>query len=481
MTRKTRRQFLQRTGAGALGAVLLTHTKPTEAKSVERKRPNILLIVTDQQSATMLSCTGNPWVKTPAMDSLMDEGMRFEKAYAANPVCLPSRFSLLTGYYPTAVGSRHNGQAKGAERFAPLAMGHAFRKAGYETAYGGKIHLPGAMNKIENCGFDFICKDQRDQLAAECAAFLKKPHEKPFLLVASLINPHDICFQAILAHNQKSHFSRANTAVNRMREAEKMPEGVSEEAFYKTHCPPLPANHEPTSPEPKGIAVGLTDRKFKPWIREHWGEKEWRLHRWTYCRLTEVVDRQVGVILKALKEAGLDDDTLVVFTSDHGDMDAAHRMEHKTWMYEEAARIPLIVRKPGLTKAGHVDREHLVSNGLDIFPTLCDLAGVTPPQELPGQSFAPLLDGSKPKAWRKNLMVEGQFSFGVTDGRYKYMLFDSAGPEEMLCDLKTDPGELKNIAADPACADVLARMRKALAAQARAHNVKLPYPVPGTA
>jgi choline-sulfatase len=487
MEQTTRRRFLKRAGAGVLGAAMLARCIPAAGPAADRPaapktpagKPNILFIMTDQQSATMLSCAGNKWVKTPAMDSLMAKGMRFEKAYATNPVCAPSRFSLLTGHYPSDVGMRENAKSKGTEPFVPLAMGHAFRAAGYKTLYGGKVHLPGKLADITACGFDLLTSNERDELAEKCAAFLKRPHDRPFLLVASFINPHDICFQAITAHAQQGGEGKANPAVQTMRQAEKLPEGVSEEKFYQTLCPPLPDNFEPTEPEPKGIPAGLADRPFMPWVRKNWGENPWRLHRWTYCRLTEMVDRQVEIVLDAFRAAGLEDNTIVVFTSDHGDMDSSHRMEHKSWTYEQAARIPLMIQYPPLTKAGLVDTTHLVSNGLDIYPTLCDLVGVKPPADLPGRSLKTLLGGEEPSSWRKDLMIQTQFSYCVTDGRYKYTLFDSAGPEELLCDLQTDPGEMKNLAAMKEHSEVLDRMRKAMAEQAAAHKVPLPYPVPG--
>jgi len=481
MGQTTRRRFLQWAGVGAIGASVLAKNVPAVEKSpgkVPAARPNILLIITDQQAATMMSCAGNKWLKTPAMDSLMKKGMRFEKAYATNPVCMPSRFSLMTGHYPSAISLRANGPGEHTEPFVPLAMGHAFRAAGYETVYGGKVHLSGKLADITACGFDRLTGDQRGELAKQCAAFLKQPHDRPFLLVASFINPHDICYEAIVAHAAQGGRRIGNPAVRVMQQAEKIPEGVTQEQFYETLCPPLPDNFEPTEPEPKGIPAGLKDRAFKPWIRKHWGEKEWRLHRWTYCRLTERVDRQIGVVLDALRTAGLADNTIVVFTSDHGDMDASHRMEHKSWTYEQAARIPLMIQYPPLTRPGHVDTRHLVSNGLDLLPTLCDLASVKPPPDLLGRSLKPLLGGEQPSSWRKNLMIEAQFSHGVTDGRYKYTLFDSAGPEELLCDLQTDPGEMKNLAGKKEYSDVLQRMRKALAEQIAAHNGKLPYDVP---
>jgi choline-sulfatase len=491
MEQTTRRQFLKRAGAGVFGASMLARcvqaaepaaSQPAATRKSPAGKPNILFIMTDQQSATMMSCAGNKWLKTPAMDSLMNKGMRFEKAYATNPVCVPSRFSLLTGHYPSAVGMRENNKSQGTEPFVPLAMGHAFRAAGYETVYGGKVHLPGKLADITACGFDLLTRNERDELAEKCAAFLKQPHDRPFLLVASFINPHDICYQAITAHAQQGGGGKGNPAVQAMRQAEKLPPGVSDEKFYQTLCPPLPDNFEPTEGEPKGIPAGLADRPFMPWVRKNWGENQWRLHRWTYCRLTELADRQIGIVLEAFRTAGLEDNTIVIFTADHGDMDASHRMEHKSWTYEQAARIPLIIQYPPLTKPGLVDEQHLVSNGLDLLPTMCDLAGVNPPPGLPGRSLKGLLGGEKgeePSSWRKDLMIETQFSYCVTDGRYKYTLFDTAGPEELLCDLQSDPGEMKNLAGRKEHSEVLQRMRAALTDQAAAHHVHLPYTVPG--
>jgi choline-sulfatase len=446
---------------------------PAALGANERKRPNILLIITDQQSATMMSCTGNPWLKTPAMDSLMSKGMRFEKAYAANPVCVPSRFSLMTGHYPSAVQMRENEHSDGAEKYVAHAMGHVFQRAGYETVYGGKVHLPGAMRRITDCGFTNLTGDERDKLAEACAAYLKQEHDRPFLLVASFINPHDICYQAIYAYEPPT---RSHVELDELRAAERMPEGVSREEFFAKHCPPLRDNFEPTRPEPAGVRRLVEIRPFKQYVREHWTDEDWRLHRWAYARLTERVDGQIGKVLAALREAGMEDETIVVLTSDHGDMDGAHRTEHKSQTYEEAARIPLLVQYPPLTKARYVDRTHLVSNGLDLLPTLCDVAGVEAPAGLPGLSAKPLLAGETKAAWRKYLMIETQLSRAVTDGQYKYTLYDAVDNGEMLCDLSNDPGEMTNLAGSADHAEVLQRVRQALRDEAKRHGITIPIP-----
>ena len=141
--------------------------------AAQKKRPNILLIITDQQSATMMSCTGNSHLKTPAMDRLAAGGIRFERAYPANPVCLPTRFSFFTGHMPSkaGIGLNEDGQRPVPKRFAENAMGRLFREAGYETVYGGKVHLPKGM-ELDAIGFRKLTGDQRGPLAGRCAKFL---------------------------------------------------------------------------------------------------------------------------------------------------------------------------------------------------------------------------------------------------------------------------------------------------------------------
>ena len=449
-----RRRFLRAAAAGA-GALALNHFC-RGAEPAARRRPNILFIVTDQQHAGMLSCAGNRFVKTPAMDGLAAAGARFELAYCTNPVCLPSRFGMMTGHMPSVCGIRSNAGSKGPIPKAVLeqSMGWVFRNAGYETAYGGKVHLPRGMG-LKTMGFEAISPDQRWKLADACVEFLKRPHGKPFLLVASFINPHDICYMAINDH-------KPGRVPAPLVEAMKLPQGVSRQEFHEKHCPPLPENHEIPPAEAEAVTKLLQERPFKYHARKTWSKEKWRLHRWAYCRLTEVVDAQVGKVLRAVRDAGLEEGTLIVFTSDHGEMDSAHRMEHKTVFYEEASRVPFIVSYKGVTRGGLVDRKHLVSNGLDLIPTMCDYAGIAPPKALGGLSVRALAEGRQPASWRKHLAVESQIGRMVRTDRYKYSAYDSGRHAEQLIDLQKDPGEMVNLAEDAGHRDVLNEHRRLL-------------------
>ena len=370
---------------------------------------NVLLIITDQQHAGMMSCTGNPWLKTPALDRIAADGVRFKRAYCANPVCVPSRFSMFTGQMPSVIGLGGNGMLDKPlpDAIAKNTMGTIFHRAGYRTAYGGKVHLPGSAKAavkqghagIENYGFDeYLTADERDELSAACVRFLQQEHSRPFLLVASFINPHDIC------GIDKKVKSRTG-----------MSPGVSEQDFLAEYCPPLPPNYAIPENEPDLLDASLFQgaHKQRGAVRHGYSDNDWRVYRWNYARLVEDVDRQIGLVLNALDESGLAEDTLVVFTSDHGDMDGAHRMGHKMVPYEEAVRVPLLVAGKGVVEKGAVDREHLVSTGMDLIPTICDLAGVAIPQELPGKSVRGLTERSVVTGWRNTLPVENGISCTV--------------------------------------------------------------------
>lgn len=452
-----RRQFIKSCGL-ALSTILMSGLSCATRKS----RPNILIIITDQQHWKMMSCAGNKYLKTPAMDWLAENGVRFDRAYATNPVCVPSRFSLMTGRLPSEIGMRSNDSRELGpipEQIKSNGLGHLLRRAGYETVYGGKVHLP--KMTIEEVGFTYICKNERDELAQVASQYLSKEHQKPFCLVTSFINPHDICYMAIRdfakTDQEKRLIERGKVEVATLDRALQRPAGVSDAEFFEKHCPPLPENHEPQEDEPEAIRWLIASRPFRLKAREHWPEKRWREHRWAYHRLTEFVDKQIGQVLDALKRSAYADNTVIIFTSDHGDNDASHKLEHKTVFYDESARIPLIISGPGVAK-GVVDQEHLVSNGLDLLPTCCDYAGLKPPSGLRGASLRPLAE-DKNIQWRKVLPVENEIGKMIITDRYKYIRYDRGREEEQVLDMEADPHETKNSLARAEQDGVLEQLR----------------------
>lgn len=462
-----RREFIAAT-ATAAARLALGATSASSPRPQQPRRPNILFIMTDQQHAGMMSCAGNQWLETPAMDRLAASGIRFERAYAGNPVCVPSRFSLQTGRMPSAIGMGENGDSARAavtDVMMQQSLGPLFRQAGYETVYGGKVHLPRKMNDVRDLGYRNLTGDSRRGLADACAEFIRSPHARPFLLFASFINPHDICYMAINDHRRATGGSPTDNKDSRTCEAVLDRARASGDLadFVRNHCPPLPLNHAIPDHEPHCITEKYVNaRAFRAHIRANWDEKQWRLHRWAYCRLTEMVDAEIGILLDALRETGLEDNTLTVFTSDHGDMDAAHKLEHKSVLYEQAVRVPFIMSYRDMIPSGVVDDTHLVSNGLDLLPTLCDYAGIEAPEGLHGTSLRPLTQGRPVDSWRDFVVSESQNGRMLRTDRFKYCIYDSGAHREQLTDLENDPGEMKNLAEVPAFESVRDKHRQLL-------------------
>jgi arylsulfatase A-like enzyme len=439
----TRRQLMG-TGAAGLCAWALGG-KLTAAR--DKKRPNVLIITTDQQRVDAMSAVGNKWVKTPNMDSLVANGVYFTNSYCPYPLCSPSRSALHTSRMPHEYGVDHNNMA--IDPKIPIS-GQIFREAGYDTGYAGKWHCPAAYPRDGIPGYEVLNTTTRpgklaqvvDEATMNAAIeFLRRKREKPFLAVVSFINPHDICLPA----------GATSPLLDELWQRYQPPAGAE--------LPPLPANFGDT----EGLPEGFSRRPR----HDGWDENQWRKYTYAYYRMMEDVDKQVGQILQALRETGQEDNTLVIFTSDHGEGLASHRWTGKMMYYQEEAAVPLIVSFKGVTPAGRIDREHLVS-ALDVLPTICDYAGVRGPAVMRGKSLRPIIE--KPQQPGHEYVVSEMAngparSFMVRTKQYKYMVFPTAGGEkqELFFDLQADPGEMKNLAAQPALATEIERHRKLLA------------------
>ena len=408
-------------------------------------RPNILFIFTDQQSADAMSCAGNPDLHTPAMDSLAARGMLFHRAYCTQPLCTPARASLVTGRYPHELDAMANGNPV-PDGFMPNEMSNLLDGAGYTCAWAGKWHLP-KRDIPEGFRFTHLCDHNDHQVAPACDQFLSQQHDDPFLLVASLDNPHNICEWA---RNQA------------------LPWGPIEERKLDD-CPALPPNFPVPPYEPEALRIEQAHGGGMYPVT-NFTHEDWRRYRNAYYRLCEKVDVEVGRILDSLKQHGHDQNTLIVFSSDHGDGNAHHTWNQKQTLYDECARIPLIVVPPG-GRAPEEDDTHLVSNGLDLLPTFCDYAGIAAPDGAHGDSLRPLLEDRAPDQWRDALFVETRF-FGpagigtqgrsVRTDRYKYMVYAWRRNREQLIDMLHDPGEMSNLAVDTNHRDVLNDCRRRL-------------------
>jgi len=444
--------------AGTMSTVA-AETAPQKPNAVaDTNRPNILFIMVDQQFADAMSCRmGTQYLNTPAMDSLAKNGQLFTRAYSANPLCMPSRNSIFTGRYPHETGVTKNFKADSTFKIDPIEfpnLGDYFRQAGYRTAYFGKRHLSFSVEDSFSITQPQPPKKNHDcETLAETLAFLSQKPAPPFLLVVSFMNPHNVCE---LARNQD------------------LPDGPIGPPPAPERCPPVPANLAPQLNEPDTMTIMRRAYQDTPVFPVgNFTPDDWRQLRWGYYRLIEKVDAQIGTLLAALRSAGLADDTLIVFTSDHGESAGAHGWNQKDVFYEESVRVPLIISYPGHTKAGTCDR--LVNTGLDLLPTMLDFADVPVPAKLQGRSLRPLALGETVTAWRDHVVVEDslrQRTEGrmVRSERYKYCVYNYGQQRESLVDLQTDPGETRNLVGNPEYRQILLDHRALLSRFAQEHQ-----------
>ena len=397
-----------------------------------------------------MSAAGNPYLRTPGMDRLTEGGIRFQRAYCASPVCGPARASLMGGRMPHDLGVNVNGDPP--DPTMPN-LGQVFQAAGYETAWAGKWHAPGAIPGFRRLATPSEVRPRYgveiDDLVTDAAvAFLedKDAESPPWLLCASLTNPHDICYWV-------------------------MNHPVAADVESDAPLPPLPANFAIDPAEPEFIGECR--------LREHygqevtyttgWDEGRWRGYLYAYYRFTEQVDGCVGRILGTLSARGLERDTLVVLTTDHGEGCAAHHWVVKLIFWETVVNIPLVLRWPGVIPAGATDAAHLASSQ-DLLPTLCDYAGVSAPPGITGVSLRPAVEHpdlpgqpfvvSELQPEPSNPAMLGRM---VRTTRSKYVAFSTGVRREMLFDMVADPGETRNLALETEHAADLARHRRLLA------------------
>ena len=416
-----------------------------EEKVVKVERPNIVLILTDQQTINAAGAYGNPYLHTPFMDALAKFGVRFTKSYCTAPASAPSRSSIITGRMPHETGVNYNGQSPDSSIFN---LGQMLEEEGYETTWAGKWHLPELFphtNQRSVPGFellDFIEEenissrgdDTDDALASEAAKHIKGRRREPFFLAVSFQNPQDIS-------------------------AFPFKPGAFPPPANIQSAPPLPDNFSISPYEPGFVQDARNRTSYENAISQTdtFGPEDWRNYLHHYYRRIEKVDAELGKIIKALESEGMDQNTLIVFTSTNGEGAASHQWAGNLSLYEESVKVPMIITWFGKTET-RTDNQNLVS-GLDITPTLLDYAEVQIPLSLKGKSIRGLIE--KPDTvWRDYLVTElaidpqdsSKTGRMITDGRYKYNVYSFGKRNEQLFDLARDPGETRNLAYNPSYA-----------------------------
>ncbi len=389
-------------------------------------KPNIVFVHADQFHHKAISAYGCKYVNTPGLDRIVSDGCSFTESYTAMPQCCPARSSWFTGRM-----SKEHGVVVNSYPLDPKIpdLGRWLRKAGYETVYTGKWHVSG---RDVTKSFQLLHRGSGhgelgdSSVARSAVAYIRnRTPGKPFFLSVGLLNPHDCCFPAA------SHGGPAKYAF-----APKI----------KDKLPPLPPNfnHNYTTAGNPRVA--------------NWTLQDWRYYIYSYYRLVEMVDRQIGRIYDALRRSPYAENTLFIFTSDHGDGAGFHANVSKGYLEEEASRVPAVICWPGKIAAGFRDTNHLVS-GVDIAATVCDYAGTPPlPKMTVARSWKPLLEG-KDVPWRDCVFCEtsiGPLSISVRDIRFKSIIYEN---RTKLYDIANDPLETKDLAGDPSFAHVKKRHR----------------------
>ena len=408
-----------------------------QAGTAETNPPNILLIIADQHTGSVMSQRGYSYIATPGIDKIADAGVTFTRAYTTYPVCKAFRKSMMTGLMPSKISdvTQHP------------SIGKTLSEAGYETIYHGKWHVGETRidKSAEWHGFQTYDGHQRDTTTRERVVdFIRQKHDKPFFLVTSFMNPHDAC-----------ELARNMSGIEDDYKDVPIEENVAVEL-----TPPLPANFAIPENEAEGFSLRRGSEPGTSMFEKHptkyWTQTQWRQYMYGYDRLLEMVDAHIELVIDELENQGLLENTVIIYTSDHGDGHAAHQWNQKMTFYEEAINVPFIISWKGKTKAGALDERTLTSTGLDIFPTILNLAGVSIPDSLHGLDLGPqaLADpAGETLPERKYVVSEiNQAKFKgrmVVSHNFKYILFDSGANPEQLFDLVNDPGELHPVTYKP--------------------------------
>lgn len=480
MTRlNSRRSFLRNVAA----ATTVAASTSFRANPSSRRKPNLLFLWTDEQRADTIDVYGNRRIQSPNLAKLAQESIVFRNAYVSQPVCTPSRATVMTGLWPHQSGCTQNNIAL-PEKTPTLP--ELVADGDYRTGYFGKWHLGDEIfaqhgfeewRSIEDMYWSYY-REGRDTeqksdyhhwlkslgyepdtdrsdfsrgfaaglpiehckpkfLEKETCAFLRRHRDEPFMLFVNFLEPH-------------MPFTGPLNSLHRLDEVE------------------LPPNFDDPLEENEPETYRQRVRRYTDGL--YAGEfdltqvSEWRRLVAHYWGLVSQVDRSVGIILEELERLGLADHTLVVFTSDHGDMMASHRLIEKSIMYQEALRVPWLMRIPDRPRRQYIVEGHV--SQIDLVPTLLELLGKDPRQDLPGRSLVPLLKEQTPAAepvfvqwnapqemqkgrnpagaYRNADRVQGPCSRAViTPEGWKLCLHDS--DRNQLFNLAKDPGETTNL------------------------------------
>lgn len=456
--------------------------KPSNAGTAER--PNVILICADQWRGDCLSIAGHPQVQTPHLDELARRGTRFTKAYSATPTCVPARAALFTGQ------SQERHGRVGYEEGVPFAAAHPvtlageFSRAGYHTQAIGKMHVYPERARV---GFDDVvlhdgylhhARGEHRQDFRFFDDYVPWLRRQPGIAVDEEYFDSGVNCNSVAARPwdkpERVHPTNwlATEAIDWMYRRDPTRPFFLYLSFHRPHPPYDP----PAWAMDQYSCVSEDELPVGDWIsdwQEHRRDGDYqaavaklppavvRRARMGYYGLMTQLDLQLNRIVESLADFGLDENTVIAFTSDHGEMMGDHQMFRKAVPYEGSARVPLIIHDPRSPAASNGSTVDDVVELRDLMPTLLDLAGVEIPATVDGLSLAGHLAGG-PVPTRTHLHGEhtyfGQSIQWITDGRFKYIWASGSGAEQLF-DLDADPGEFHNLIGEPAVLDDERRCR----------------------
>lgn len=451
--------------------------------SIAAARPNVLFLISDDLN-NYLGCYGDPRAKTPHIDRLAARGVRFDRAYCAFPLCGPSRNAMLTGLYPNSNGILANAQIFRQTIPAHASLPQTFRRAGWFAARIGKLYHYNVPRSIGTDGHDDPASWELelnpagvDRLEEEPDIFTLTPGQFGGTL-SWYASPKDDGH-----HTDGKIAADAEWVLERCAKQKDRPFFLAV-GFFRPHTPyvapktpyfgwypeaqmPLHSTVDQNPPEVPAAALGsykkeqdkLTDALRRQCVQ-------------AYYASISFMDAQVGRVVDALDRLGLANNTIIVFTSDHGYHMGEHGLWQKMSLFEGSARVPLLIVAPGVTPRGAVAKSPV--SHLDLYPTLAELAGVTAPSNLQGQSLVPLLKdpNARGRGWALTQVTRGSgakrfFGYSLRTPRWRYTEWDEGRAGTELYDHDNDPRELANLAGKAEHAATIAELSARVRAAAR--------------
>ena len=443
------------------------------ASAFAADRPNVLFLISDDLNNS-LGCYGHDLVKSPSIDKLAEQGVRFERAYCQYPLCGPSRNAMLCGLYPNSTGILYNSQIFRQTIPSHRSLSHSFRMAGYFAARIGKLYHYNVPKSVGTNGHDDPGSWELELNPAGCDRLLEEPDIfslKPNSFGGTLswyASP-----RGDKLHTDGMLASDAEWVLERCAKDQSRPFFLAV-GFYRPHTPYVaPAPYFDNYPVERMPLVKGVEEDVKDLPEDALGshKKEHELlnddlrqqAKQAYFASIEFMDAQVGRVLQKLEDLGLAENTVVVFTSDHGYHLGEHGLWQKMSLFEESARVPLVIAGKGVQALGDVAESPV--GHIDLYPTLCEMCDVEAPENLQGQSLVPMLNDPTHvgRGWALTEVVRGarnkkRFGYSIRTPRWRYTQWNEGKDGAELYDHQNDPLEQTNLADKEVHSEVIAEL-----------------------